>query len=162
MIYILHVPSGYQRLGLKQSSIGSFDYISLMHHYLLTFARSPVLKFSTQYLSLFLIIKVLLCAMYYFKYFIFVISPLLGPPWWLSSEEFGCQCRRRGFDSWVRKILQRSKWQLAPVFLPGISYGQRSLDSYSPRGCKVLDMTEQLSTQSLLLPQEHLFHWHLK
>ena len=152
MIYILHAPSGYQRLGLKQSSIDSFDYISLMHHYLLTFAGSPVLKISTQYFLLFLIIKVLLCAMYYFKYFIFVISSLLGLPWRLSSKEFACQCRRRGFDPWVRKILWRRKWQLVPVFLPGKSHGQRSLAGYSPRGCKELDMTEQLSTQSLLLP----------
>ena len=29
-----------------------------------------------------------------------------------------------------------------PVFLPGESYGQRSLASYSPEGCKESDMTE--------------------
>ena len=29
-----------------------------------------------------------------------------------------------------------------PVFLPGESYGQRSLVGYSPQGCKGLDMTE--------------------
>ena len=27
--------------------------------------------------------------------------------------------RRHGFDSWVRKIPWRRKWQLTPVFLPG-------------------------------------------
>ena len=58
MIYILHVSSGYQRLGLKQSSFDSFDYISLTHHYSLTFPGSPVLKISSQNSSLFLIIKV--------------------------------------------------------------------------------------------------------
>ena len=31
------------------------------------------------------------------------------------------------FDSWVRKIPWRRKWQLTPVFLPGKAYGQRSL-----------------------------------
>ena len=34
------------------------------------------------------------------------------------------------------------KWQPTPVFFPGESHGQRSLGSYSPRGCKELDMTE--------------------
>ena len=28
-----------------------------------------------------------------------------------------------------------NKWQPTPVFLPGQSYGQRSLAGYSPRGC---------------------------
>ena len=32
-----------------------------------------------------------------------------------------------GFDSWVRKIPWRRKWQPTPVFLPGESHGQRSL-----------------------------------
>ena len=34
------------------------------------------------------------------------------------------------------------------VFLPGESHGQRSLASYSPWGCKELDMTERLTLQS--------------
>ena len=33
-----------------------------------------------------------------------------------------------------------------PVLLPGESRGQRSLDSYSPRGHKESDTTQQLST----------------
>ena len=33
-------------------------------------------------------------------------------------------------------------WQPAPVFLPGESHGQRSLESYSPWGPKELDSTE--------------------
>ena len=28
-------------------------------------------------------------------------------------------------------------WQLTPVFLPGESCGQRSLEGHSPQGCKV-------------------------
>ena len=28
----------------------------------------------------------------------------LGLPWWLSGKESTCQCRRCGFDPWVRKI----------------------------------------------------------
>ena len=61
---------------------------------------------------------------------------MLGFPRWLSSKEPACECKRRGFDPWVRKIPWRRKWQLTPVFLPGKSHGQRSLAGYSPRGCK--------------------------
>ena len=49
------------------------------------------------------------------------------------------------FNPWVRKIPWRSEWLPTPVFLPGESYGQRSLASYSPWGHKELDMTEQLT-----------------
>ena len=34
------------------------------------------------------------------------------------------------------------KWQTTSIFLPGESYGQRSLAGYSPRGHKESDMTE--------------------
>ena len=27
--------------------------------------------------------------------------------WWLSGKESACQCRRRRFDPWVRKILEK-------------------------------------------------------
>ena len=30
-------------------------------------------------------------------------------PWWLSGKEFACQCRRLGFDPWVRKLPWRRK-----------------------------------------------------
>ena len=59
-----------------------------------------------------------------------------GLPRWLSGKEFTCQCKRQGFDPWVRKILWRRKWQPTPVFLPGKSHGQRSLVGYSPWGHK--------------------------
>ena len=51
-------------------------------------------------------------------------------PWGLNCRVH-LQCRRRGFDPWVRKILWRRKWQPTPVFLPGKSHGQRSLAGYS-------------------------------
>ena len=53
-------------------------------------------------------------------------------PRWLSSKESACQCRRHGFDPWVRKIPWRRKWQLTPVFPPGKSHGQKSLVGCSP------------------------------
>ena len=48
----------------------------------------------------------------------------------------------------VGKIPWRTKWQPTPVFLPGKSYGQRSLEGYSPWGCKALDMTERLNNNN--------------
>ena len=55
-------------------------------------------------------------------------------------------CRRREFSPWVRK----RKWHPTPVFLPRKSHGQRSLASYSPRGRKESDTTEQLHSTSLI------------
>ena len=44
-----------------------------------------------------------------------------------SNKESACQCRRRGFNPWIKKIPWRKKWQPIPVFLPGKSHEQRSL-----------------------------------
>ena len=49
----------------------------------------------------------------------------------------------------VRKIPWRRKWQPTPVFFPGESHGQGSLEDYSPWGRKEWDMTERLSTHTL-------------
>ena len=49
--------------------------------------------------------------------------------------------------SWVGKIPWRKKWQPSPVFLPEKSCGQMSQAGSSPKGCKELLVTEQLSTQ---------------
>ena len=64
---------------------------------------------------------------------------------WLSGKESTCQCRnhrRPRLDPWVRKIPWRRKWQPAPVFLPGKSYVQRTLEGYSPQSCKKSDTTK--------------------
>ena len=53
------------------------------------------------------------------------------------------QCGRPGFNSWVRKIPWRRKWQPTPVLLPGKFHGWRSLVGYSQWGCKESDTTEQ-------------------
>ena len=50
-----------------------------------------------------------------------------------SGKEFSYQCRRHkrcGFDPWVGKIPWSRKWQPTPVFLPGKSYGERSLKTH--------------------------------
>ena len=62
-----------------------------------------------------------------------------------SGKQPTCQCRRhkrQGFDTWVEKVLWRRAWQFAPVFLPGVSHGQRNLAGYSPWGHKESDTTE--------------------
>ena len=67
---------------------------------------------------------------------------------WLHGKE-SCQCRncrRCGFDPWVRKILWRRKWQLTPVFLPGEAHGQRNLAGCTPWGHKVSDSIEPFSS----------------
>ena len=55
---------------------------------------------------------------------------------------------RCGFDPWVKEIPWRRKWQPTPVFLPGVSHGQRSLAGYSPWDCKESDTSEWLSTHT--------------
>ena len=80
-------------------------------------------------------------------------SNWLGLPWWLSSKESACQCRRCrgcGFDPWVRKIPWRKKWQPTLVFLPGKLHGQKRLVGYSPWGHKELDVTKRQSNWSFL------------
>ena len=61
-------------------------------------------------------------------------SPIVGFQGGLviKKKKSAYQCRRHGFNSWIRKIPWRRKWQLAPVFLPGKSHEQKSLAGYSP------------------------------
>ena len=62
-----------------------------------------------------------------------------------SGKEPRCQSERhkkRGFNPWIRKIPWRRAWQLTPVFLPGESYGQRSLVGYIFHWVTESDMTE--------------------
>ena len=59
----------------------------------------------------------------------------LGSPCSSVGKE-SAQCRRPRFDSWVRKLPWRMKWQPTPGFLPRESHRQRSLADYSLWGCK--------------------------
>ena len=50
----------------------------------------------------------------------------------LVGKEPTCRWRRlKRFDPWVRKISWKRAWQPTPVFLPGESHGQRSLEGCS-------------------------------
>ena len=61
---------------------------------------------------------------------------ITGLPRWLTGKESACQCKRCGFNPWVRKGPCRRKWKPTPVSLPGKSHGQRRLAGYSPWNCK--------------------------
>ena len=57
-----------------------------------------------------------------------------GFPGGASGKDPACRnrkCERHRSNPWVGKILWGRKWQLAPVFLPGESHGQRSLAGYN-------------------------------
>ena len=68
-----------------------------------------------------------------------------GFPGGANGKEPAYQCRklkRYWFDPCVGKIPWRKVWQPIPVFSPGESHGQRSLEGYSPRGRTESDTTE--------------------
>ena len=62
---------------------------------------------------------------------------------------------RQGFDPWVRKIPCKRAWQPTPVFLPGESHGQKTLEGYSPWCYKESDMTKLLTHRRFLI---HIIH----
>ena len=75
----------------------------------------------------------------------------VGFPGGASGKEPSSQCRRckrYGFDPWVRKMAWSRKWQPLPVFSPGESHGQKSLEGYNPWGHKESDKTEWLTLWS--------------
>ena len=57
---------------------------------------------------------------------------------WFSGKESTCQFGRHRFNPWIRKILQKKKWQPTSVFLLEKCHGQRSLVGYSPEDPKEL------------------------
>ena len=62
-----------------------------------------------------------------------------------DGEEAACNAEELdSVPGWGRSP-QGTEWQSTPVFLPGESYGQRSLATYCPCGCKELDTTKRLT-----------------
>ena len=68
----------------------------------------------------------------------------------VQQKRIHCQCRRLGFDPWVRKIPWRRKWQPTPVFLPGEIPWPEKPGRLLSMGGKELDMTEQLNNNKKL------------
>ena len=58
------------------------------------------------------------------RFILFVAQSVKDPP---AMQESACNAGELEFDSWVRKIPWRKKWQLTPVFFPGKSHGERTL-----------------------------------
>ena len=85
---------------------------------------------------------------------------MFGESYWLRQWRICQQCRKPGFDPWVRKIPWRREWQSTPVFLPGEFHGQRSLVAYGPGGHKESDMTEWLTlTFFTFFLKSKMLHW---
>ena len=66
-------------------------------------------------------------------------------PGGLVGKESAWNAGDPGFDSYVKKIPWRRKWQPAPIFLPGKSHGQLSLAGPSSWGHNESNMTQQLN-----------------
>ena len=49
-----------------------------------------------------------------------------GFPWWFRWLRICLQCKRLGFNSWVRKTPWRREWKRTPVFLLGKFHEQRN------------------------------------
>ena len=58
----------------------------------------------------------------------------LNYPGGSDGKRICLQCSRPRFNPWVGKIIWRRKWQSTPVFLPGVSHGQRSLSGLQSTG----------------------------
>ena len=69
--------------------------------------------------------------------------------WWFRWQNICLQCRKLGFNPWVRKIPWRRECQPTPVFLPGQFHGQRSLAGYCPWSHKESNMTEWLTQHNI-------------
>ena len=87
------------------------------------------------------VLNIIFKTFFIFYHNITIYTPR-GFPGGASGKEPACQCRRHGFDPRIRKIPWRRKWPPIPVFLPGESRGQRSLEGYDSWGCKESEMTE--------------------
>ena len=85
---------------------------------------------------------------------------LKGFPCGLSHKEPACQCRRyerRGFDPWVGKITWRRAQQPNPLFLPGESHGQGSLEGCGPLAAES-DTTKQLTHFPVVTSGNYCFY----
>ena len=73
---------------------------------------------------------------------------LVGFPGGSDGEESTCNAGAL-VPSLCQEDPWRRTWEPTPVFLPGESHGQKSLEGYSPWGHKELDVTERLTRPCL-------------
>ena len=86
------------------------------------------------------------CILHYIKcpphkWSLFIAFLTLGFPGGSEAKNLPAT-QETGVQSLVRKIAWGREWQPTPGFLPGEFHGQRSLETYSPWGCKESNMTE--------------------
>ena len=86
----------------------------------------------------------------------FVLQSHLGSPDSSTSKGLACNAGDTGDARSLPESSQEDstggwKGKPTPVLLPEKSHGQRSQESYTPKGCKESDMTEQLSTTPFIL-----------
>ena len=87
---------------------------------------------------------------------------ITGLPRWLSGKDSACQCRRCGFNPWVRNVPWRRKWQPTPVSLPGKSHGQETSRLQSMEFSKQEYRSREFLLQGIFATQGlnlHLLHW---
>ena len=56
--------------------------------------------------------------------FVFFLNIWCWLPFEFRQQRVCLECRRPGFDLWIRKIPWRREWQSTPVFLPREFHGQ--------------------------------------
>ena len=89
-------------------------------------------------------VRALLFFFFFFK-FIWMSGLSRGSLGFSDGKESACNAGDQGSIPGWGKIPWRRKWHPTPVFLPGKSYGWRSLAGYSPWGHKESDATERLA-----------------
>ena len=85
---------------------------------------------------------------------IFVVSCLFDNSY---SDRYGVVISLWFWFAFPWWLVWSRKWQPTPVFLLGVSRGQRSLEGYSPWRPKELDTTEQLSIYAWRLVMVNIF-----
>ena len=76
-------------------------------------------------------------------------NPMDRGAWWATVHGVAqSQTRLSDFTFTFHFHHWRRKWQPTPVFLPGESYGRRSLVGYSPWSRKESDTTERLNNNN--------------
>ena len=73
---------------------------------------------------------------FYCHYYLMPLLLLRGASLVAQWQRTLLSMKETWFNPCIRKIPWRREWQPTPVFLPGKSHGQKSLEGYSPRGRK--------------------------